>query len=148
MTRINQQLDSVIKRVNRKLVKSEFVIPVKTEEGILVGNVLIVSRDNFKDLYRNTELIYKGIALNKIAIKVANLTAINYMKYHSRIEDLINVDMKFGQALEDYQHFKTRYFAARNTGDQFKIDLYGARMTYAKDSCNYWKKQADTLTAK
>jgi hypothetical protein len=148
MTRINQQLDHVIKRVNQKLVKSEFLIPVKTEDGILVGNILIVSRDSFKDLYRNNEILYKGIALNKIAIKVANLAAINYMKYHSRIEEMIRIDIKFGQSLEDYQHFKTRYFAARNSNDQFKIDLYGARMTYAKDGCNYWKKQADSLAAK
>jgi hypothetical protein len=148
MTRINQQLDHVIKRVNQKLFKSECIIPVKTEDGILVGNVLIVSRDSFKDLYRNNELLYKGIALNKIAIKVANLAAIDYMKHHTRIEELIRVDIKFGQSLEDYQHFKTRYFAARTNNDQFKIDLYGARMTYAKDGCKYWKKQADTLTAK
>jgi len=148
MTRLNHQLDTVIKRVNQKLFKAESLIPVKTDEGILVGNVLIASRDSFKDLYRNNELIYKGIALNKIAIKVANLIAIDYMKHHTRIEELIRVDIKFGQSLEDYQHFKTRYFAARNTNDQFKIDLYGARMTYAKDGCKYWKKQADTLTAK
>jgi len=148
MTRINQQLDHVIKRVNQKLFKAECIIPVKTDDGILVGNILIVSRDSFKDLYRNNELLYKGIALNKIAIKVANLAAIDYMKYHSRIEEMIRIDTKFGQSLEDYQQFKTRYFAARTNNDQFKIDLYGARMTYAKDSCKYWKKQADTLTAK
>lgn len=148
MTKINQQLDGVIKRVNRKLIKSEFIIPVKTEKGILVGDVLIVSRENFKDLYKNEELLYKGIALNKIAIKVANLLAISYMRNHSRIEELIRVDIKFGQSLEDYQLFKTRYFSAREQQDQFKIDLYGARMIYAKDACSYWKKQAETLTAK
>lgn len=148
MTKINQQLDSVIKRVNRQLIRSEFIIPVKTEKGILVGDVLIVSRENFKDLYKNNELFYRSIALNKVAIKVANLLAISYMKNYSRIEELIRIDTKFGQSLEDYQLFKSRYFSARDQQDQFKIDLYGARMIYAKDACNYWKKQAETLTAK
>jgi len=65
MSNIKQKLDGVITNVHRKLAKSEFIPPIKTEKGIIVGNVLIVTNGTQKDLYRNNQLIYQGIFLNK-----------------------------------------------------------------------------------
>lgn len=145
MTQIKQKLDSVISRVNKKLAAADFIIPVKTENGILVGNILIVSNGTQKDLYCRGELLYNRVHLNKCAVKMANLLALG--KDHSRVQEIYRMDAKFGKALEDYQIFKERLYAARTNNDQFKIDLYLARLSYSRDSYEYYKKQALRLAA-
>lgn len=145
MTQIKKQLDGVISRVNKKLAAADFVIPIKTENGILVGNILIVPNGTQKDLYCRGELLYAKIHLNKCAVKMANLLALN--KDHSRVQELYRLDSKFGKALADYQIFKEKLYLARSNGDQFKIDLYLARLSYARDSYEYFKKQALRLAA-
>lgn len=145
MTEIKRQLDHVISKVHKDLAKKEFLIPVKTQQGILVGNVLIESQGPIKNLHQHGELIYRNISLNKVAIKVANCLALSPMKYQDKIRNLIDADTKFGQALDDYQLFKDKYHKARADQDQFRIDLYLARMCYAKDTAAHWKSQAELL---
>jgi hypothetical protein len=41
--------------------------------------------------------------------------------------------------------FKDRLSKAHREQDQFKIDMYLARLGYAKSSAEYWKKQALSL---
>jgi hypothetical protein len=55
---LQNKLDSVINRVQKKLIEQKTLIPVKIDGGIQIGNVSIINRDTFKDLYQNTELIY------------------------------------------------------------------------------------------
>lgn len=145
MAQIKRQLDRVITKVQRDLAKQEFLIPQKTEDGILVGNVLIKSQGAIKDLYQHGELKFRGISLNKVAIKVANCLAIDPMRFQDKIRNLIDADLRFGQALEDYQIFKDKYHKAQQVQDQFRMDLYLARLCYAKDTANYWKNQAQLL---
>jgi hypothetical protein len=145
MTKIQQQLDGVISKVQRNLARNEFLIPQKTDQGIAVGNVLIVSRGSLKDLYRNGDLVIKDISLNKTAIKLANWLAISPMRYQEKIKELHDADSKFGTALDEYQLFKDKYHKARTVGDQFRMDLYLARMCYSKDTANYWKNHAQYL---
>jgi hypothetical protein len=142
---IQQRLDTVIARVNKKLVQNEFVIPQKTERGILVGPVLIESAGALKNIYYNDTLVFADISLNKVAIKIANLLAIDSTRYQQKIDQLVHVDNKFGAALSDYQMFKDRLSKAHREQDQFKIDMYLARLGYAKSSAEYWKKQALSL---
>lgn len=142
---IQQQLDTVIARVNKKLVQNEFVIPQKTEKGILVGPVLIESVGALKNIYYNNSLMFSHISLNKVAIKIANLLALDSTRYQQKIDELIYLDNKFGAALSDYQMFKERLSKAHKDQDQFRIDMYLARLGYAKSSAEYWKKQALSL---
>lgn len=142
---LQKQLDSVIGNVNRKLAREEFLIPQKTNNGIQVGDVLIVSEGAQKHISKNGEYLYKHISLNKVAIKVANLIALGQFKHQQRIDDLIRLDGKFGAALADYQLFKDRLAKAKQDGDMFRIDMYLARLIYSKDSAEYWKKQAVAL---
>lgn len=144
MTDIQKRLDGVISNVNKRLADKEFVAPQKTEQGIVVGDILIVSNGTQKDLYRNDQLLYKGIYLNKCAIKMANLLAL--YKSHSRIREIYNADQRFGMALADYQIFKDKVKRARDQQDQFKIDLYMARLLFAKDRHENLKFQALRLT--
>ena len=72
MTDIRRRLDQV---VSKEL--SQHIIPVKTDKGILVGSVLIVSEGPVKHLYKNEVCVYNNISLNLVAIKLANALAKN-----------------------------------------------------------------------
>jgi hypothetical protein len=142
---IQQRLDTVIAKVNKKLTQQELVIPKKTERGILVGPVLIESAGALKNIYLRDRLIYPNVSLNKVAVKVANLTAIDEFRYQQKIDQLILLDSKFGSALAEYQMFKERLAKAHKEQDQFRIDMYLARLGYAKSAAEHWKKQALSL---
>jgi hypothetical protein len=139
---LQNKLDSVINRVQKKLIEQKILIPVKIDGGIQIGNVSIINRDTFKDLYQNTELIYKGISLNKVAIKMANLLAISPMHSQLEIKELYRADQQFGQALEDYQIFRIRFRQLTESNNNNKADIMLARLCYSKDRANYYKNQA------
>jgi hypothetical protein len=142
---IQQRLDTVIARVNKKLVQQEQLIPKKTDKGILVGDVLIESLGSIKNIYHRDRLVFADVSLNKVAVKVANLMAIDHIRYQQKIDQLIMMDSKFGSALAEYQMFKGRLAKAHAEQDQFRIDMYLARLGYVKSSAEYWKKQALSL---
>ena len=146
MTDIQKKLDRVIRNVHKTLAKQDFVIPQKTEEGILIGNVLMVSEGVHKNLFNaNTmELLYKNIHLNKCAIRMANLIALGRDRH--KIQQIYQADQKFGAALSDYGMFKDKFIRAKKQNDDFKQDLYIARMLHAKDKYESAKFQAIRLT--
>jgi len=146
MTDIQKKLDRVIRNVHKTLAKDDFVIPQKTEEGILIGKVLMISNGVHKDLYtaQNKDLLYKGIHLNKCAIKMANLIALD--RDINKVNKIYQADQKFGAALSDYGMFKDKFIRAKKQKDAFKEDLYVARMLHAKDKYESAKFQAIRLT--
>jgi hypothetical protein len=146
MTDIQKKLDRVIRNVHKTLANQDFVIPQKTEEGILIGNVLMKSVGAHKNLYnaKNMELLYKNIHLNKCAIKIANLIALGRDSH--RIRQIYQADQKFGAALNDYGIFKDKFIRAKKKNDDFKQDLYIARMLHARDKYETAKFQAIRLT--
>jgi hypothetical protein len=139
MTNLQKRLDQVISNVQRKLIKNNEIIPVKIAGGIQVGNVSIINNGSNKDLYRHNQLMYQGIYLNKIAVKIANLMAINYTRHHAQIDKLYAADQQFGAALEDYQIFRAKY---QSTTDDGRAQILLARLCYSKDRVNYYKNQA------
>jgi flagellar biosynthesis component FlhA len=139
MTDLQRKLDSVISNVQRELAKNNQLIPVKIENGVRVGNVDIINDGHLKNLYQRNELRYKGISLNKVAIKMANLMAISYFQNQTQIDELYRADQQFGQALEDYQIFRAKYQQADNSA---RADIMLARLCYSKDKANYYKNQA------
>ena len=56
MTAISKRLAQIVRK---ELSKN--IIPVKTADGILVGEILIVTDGTLKSLWKNNELIYKEI---------------------------------------------------------------------------------------
>jgi len=141
MSNLQKNLDRVISTVQRRLVEAKNIIPVKTQQGLLVGNVLIVSRGALKDLIINSELVYGSISLNKVAIKMANLLALSPFKYRTSIDKLYEADENFGKALEDYQIFRKKYNEYKHINPD-QADIYMARMCYSRDKATYYKKQA------
>ncbi len=142
MTDLQRKLDSVISNVQRKLAKDNQLIPVKIDGGVRVGSVDIINNGHLKDLYQKGELCYKGISLNKVAIKMANLMALSHFNNQIQIENLYRADQQFGQALEDYQMFRAKYQQAKNSD---RADIILARLCYSKDKANYYKNQAIRL---
>jgi len=68
MTRISQRLEHIVRK---ELLQNP--IPVRTTEGILVGDILIQSQGHMKNLLRGGEIVYREIHLNAVAIRMANL---------------------------------------------------------------------------
>jgi hypothetical protein len=142
MSKAQQNLDLVVSNVHRQLLDKQTLIPKKTERGIEIGRYTIVSNDCLKDIYKGDTLVFKDISLNRVAVKVANL--LNFGQ-DTKINELISMDLKFGQSLVDYKMFKDKLSKAHKEQDQFKIDLYLARLIFAKDAAEYYKREANRL---
>ena len=139
MTQISRRLDQI---VSRELEKN--VIPVKTDQGILVGDVLIVSRGSIKDLVKNTDVIYKDVYLNSAAVKLANLLA---FKKTSLITDQIyRSDQEYGRWFIDSQMLRSQYQKAVNNQDHDRADILWARYCESRDRTAQAKIRVESLT--
>ncbi len=103
MSQISKRLDQVVKNA---LLRTP-ILPVRVKEGILVGDVLIASRHNIKDIYKKGELVYKDVSLNKAAIKIANLLA---QRSNTMLADQIyNADQDYGRKYLDSQMLRSQH---------------------------------------
>jgi hypothetical protein len=138
MTKISRRLAQV---VNKELTKN--ILPVKTAEGILVGDVLIVSEVNLKHLQKNNQWIYKDIYLNISAIKLANLLALN--KSVALTQQIYQADQDYGRYFVDSQLLRNAYEKALKTQDFDRADIYWARYTEKKEQARAAKKRLEAL---
>jgi hypothetical protein len=117
MSNISNRLERV---VSTELSRN--IIPVKTESGVLVGDILIVNEGTVKNLYRNDVIIYKSVYLNAIAIKLANLLA----KHKGLIlsDTIYRADQEYGKWFNDSQMLRAQYQRAVNSKDFEKSDIY------------------------
>lgn len=131
MSNLNSKLQQVVERTHRKLYEQDQIMPVKTSQGILVGDVLMIAVGPVKNLYQKDKLIYKEISLNAAAIKIANIVT----KYgiNSKSEALYRVDQEYGRWLHESQFLRHKYQIARKNGDNDRADIYLARYCTARD---------------
>ncbi len=139
MTDIRRQLDRV---VSKEL--SQHIIPVKTDEGILVGNILIVSEGSIKHLYRNRELLYNNISLNAVAIKMANILARN--KNSLTVDKIYHYDQEYSKWYTDSQTLLKSYYSAKKSKDFDRADTLWARYCESRDRAISAKDLATSLT--
>lgn len=145
MSDIQRKLERVVASANQKLLTQQQILPVKTADGILVGSVLIKSRENQKDLWQNGNLIYEGVFLNKAAIKISNILA--FTKRTTRqTDDIYKADQYYGQHFVDSQILRLRLHLSREKGDHDKADIYLARYLESKNRVETAKKQVYALT--
>ena len=137
------QLSKRLEQIVRKEL-SKTIIPVKTENGILVGDVLIVSEEAIKHLLRNDELLYSGIHLNSIAIKMANLLA--FRSNNLLVDNLYKLDQEYGKWYTDSQLLRAQYQKALNNQDHDRADMLWARYIESRDRMIQSKYRAETLT--
>lgn len=138
MTKIHQRLDSIVKN---ELTKN--IIPVKTQEGILVGDALIVSDGYIKHIYYRNELIYGAISLNAVAVKLANLIARGIRTV--KMDELWRADQEYGKWFGDSQMLRTQHKKSLNNRDFDKADMQWARYCESRDRAIIAKRYAESL---
>ena len=138
MTQISRRLEQIVRR---ELSKN--IIPVKTPDGILVGDVLITNQDNLKFLYRKSQLIYSEIHLNSVAIKMANILALRHS--HVSVDVLYRADQEYGRWFVDSQMLRTQHQKAIHVQDYDRADVLWARYSESRDRTVTAKNQAERL---
>lgn len=145
MTDLQKRFEQVVGTAQRKLIRNDEILPIKTHEGILVGSVKIVSRDTFKDLWQFDHVVYENIYLNKVAIKLANVLA-RERRITTRTETIYKADQEYGRLLYESLLLRERLHRAKKNGEYEKADIFLARYTVAKDRANFSKLRALALT--
>ena len=138
MTQISRRLEQIVRR---ELSKN--IIPVKTPDGILVGDVLITNQDNLKFLYRKSQLIYSEIHLNSVAIKMANILALRHS--HVSVDVLYRADQEYGRWFVDSQMLRAQHQKAIHTQDYDRSYMLWARYCESRDRTVTAKNQAERL---
>lgn len=138
MTQISKRLEQI---VSKELSKR--IIPVKTDKGILVGNVLIENQGSIKNLWQKDEIVYANVFLNKVAIKLANMLALQKRSINS--DQLYQADQEYGKWFLDSQMLRNRYQQALNSQQYDKADIYWARYSESRDKTANAKVLAERL---
>ena len=138
MTEISKRLDQIIRK---ELSKN--IIPIKTEKGILVGSILIVSNGSFKTLEKNGEILYENINLNKAAIAISNLLAFNIS--NQLPDQIFNADKEYGKWFLDSQLLRSNYEKAVKNRDFDRADMLWARYQESKNKTLIAKKKVEKL---
>lgn len=138
MTQLSRRLEQIVKK---ELSKN--IIPVKTEKGILVGEILIVSRGSIKSLYRHEDLLYNEIHLNSIAIKIANILA--FKKQSIFADTLYKADQEYGRWFVDSQMLRAQYQKAVSNQNFERADMLWARYQESRDRTQSAKNRAESL---
>ena len=143
MTDISKRLEQFVNSTQRKLL-DEQILPVKVADGILVGDVKIVSEGSIKHLWQHNELRYEHIYLNAVAISLANSLA----KRRSLIkaDELYRADQEYGKWFNDSQMLRTRYQKAVDSQDHDRADILWARYCESRDRALLAKNHAQGLT--
>jgi hypothetical protein len=138
MTQISRRLEQIVRK---ELSKN--IIPVKTPDGILVGDVLITNQDNLKFLYRKSQILYAAIHLNSVAIKMANILALRHS--HVSVDLLYRADQEYGKWFVDSQMLRAQHQKAIHTQDYDRADVLWARYSESRDRTVTAKNQAERL---
>jgi hypothetical protein len=138
MTAISKRLAQIVRK---ELSKN--IIPVKTADGILVGEILIVTDGTLKSLWKNNELIYKEIHLNSIAIKMANVLALRSGSIY--VDDIYKADQEYGRWFVDSQMLRTQYQKSLNNKEYDRADILWARYVESRHRTESTKLRAESL---
>ena len=138
MTRLSNKLESLIKN-NRD------ILPVKTEEGILVGTILIVSQGPSKNLYHQGKLLYKDLHLNITTVRLANLLA--RKQSGIKAEAIYKADQEYGKWFAESQLLRNQYEKSMKNKNYDKADVLWARYCESRDKMLAAKNKAEALCA-
>ena len=143
MSNVSKKLEQVVSSAQRKLIKQNQILPVKTDKGILVGNVLIVSDGSIKDLWQNNQVVYPHVYLNAVAIKLANLLAKNINTVGA--DAIYRADQEYGKWFNDSQILRKRFQQALENKDTDRADVFWARYCESRDRAIVAKNAAQSL---
>jgi hypothetical protein len=137
-------MNALSKKLEQLIRNSQEILPVKTEKGILVSDVLISSNNNLKNLFRSEELIYKDVHLNIAAIRLANLLA---KRQDLLLADKIyQADREYGKWYVDSQMLRVSYEKSLKNQNYDRADMLWARYCESRDRAIQAKKLVESLT--
>lgn len=140
MSEISKRFEQLIVSAQKKLAESNQILPVKTEKGILVGDVLIESNDHLKNLWKKDRLIYKEVSLNDVTIRLANLLARNSSPLFC--DQLYRADQEYGRWFVECQFLKQQLYNAEKNRDFNRVDILTARYQDSKTRAETAKRTA------
>ena len=145
MTNISKRLEQVVSSAQQKLIEKQQILPIKVAEGILVGDVLIVSESNVKHIKYHDTYLYKDIYLNAAAIRLANMLAVNKLSIHA--DKLHRADQEYGRWYHDSQLLRAQYQRSVNNQDHDRADTLWARYCESRDRAISAKNIVQRLAA-
>ena len=140
MTSLSRKLEQTLSSV----IHNSPILPVKVADGILVGNVKIVSNGPLKNLWQHDSLVYSEISLNKVAIKLANLLAKHGVTVVG--DKLYRADQEYGRWFIESQMLLSQYQKAMSIGDFERSDILWARYSESRDRAIITKSRAESLS--
>ena len=139
MASLSQRLEQTL----QSAIKNNPILPIKVADGILVGDIKIVSDGSIKHLIRGKETVYSNIYLNAAAICLANILARKSIDI--RADAVYRADQEYGKWYEDSQMLRARYQQAVNSQDHDRADIMWARYCESRDRAILAKDHAQSL---
>ena len=139
MASLSQRLEQTL----QSAIKNNPILPVKTADGILVGDIKIVSDGSIKHLTRGNETVYSNIHLNAVAIWLANTLARRIIDI--KADAVYRADQEYGKWYQDSQMLRARYQQAVNSQDHDRADIMWARYCESRDRAILAKNHAQSL---
>lgn len=143
MADISKRLEQLISSAQKKLIADKKILPVRTEEGILVGDVLIISEGNLKHIKKRDEILFVNVYLNAVAIKLANIC------YHNpssiQAQKIYDADQDYGRWFVDSQILRSQYQRSLDKKDYDRADMLYSRYSESRDRAEKAKNLARAL---
>ena len=146
MSDVSKRFEQLVKSTYKKFLDQGTILPIKTDKGILVGNVLIESVGPLKNIVIDDRIIYKEISLNAVAIKIANILAWDN-KNTKKCDELFDMDVTYSKHFIDSKIFIDNYHRAVNAGNHTRSDILWTRYQDAKEKAIIAKSRAEDLAA-
>lgn len=146
MTEISKRFEQLINESQKKLTENNQILPTITEQGIAVGDVIITSIGNLKNLWKNDQIIYANVSLNDVAVRLANLLARN--KNPAFCRQLYQADQEYGQWFTDWQFLKSQHSKVIMSKQYDRADILLARYQESKYRVELARKTITILLKK
>jgi len=141
MTDISKRLEQTI----RSAIANSPILPIKVDDGILVGDAKIVSEGAVKHVYYKGQLIYKDISLNAVAIKLANILAKRQSTIHA--DKVYRADQEYGRWYVDSQMLRSQFQRAEANLDFIRAEILWTKYCASRDRAVVAKNHAQGLAA-
>lgn len=145
MTDVSRRFEQLIITSYYQMANVGQLLPIKTKNGILVGDVLIQSHQNLKTLAKKDMIIYTEVSLNEVAIRLANLLAAD--KDSGYCDRLYVADQLYGQQFAEWQCLKKQCIKAEKQQQYYRADILLAKYQESKHRAELAKRAVTLMLA-
>lgn len=145
MSDVSKRFEQIVVSTQRRFLDQGTILPVKTDQGILVGSALITCDGPYKNIYKNNELVFENICLNRVAIRLANLVAWNTSNY--KMQEIYQADQDYNKLYVDSTVYLAGYHAAVKNQDGFKAEVLWTRYCECKAKSKYAREKAERMAS-